>query len=285
MATFFNQATLSYNGNVTNSNIVTGEFREVLSVTKTAVQDDYVANDDITYVVSIINSGTTAFTGLTLRDDLGAYTFDNRELVPLEYVGGSVRYYINGVLQSAPTVTDDDNELVISGINVPAGGNAMIIYEVEANQFAPLGVNDSITNEVTVTGGGISTDITAEETITTENRADLTISKSLSPTTVAENGQLTYTFVIQNSGNTAAVATDDVTVTDTFDPILNNIIVTFNGDVWTEGVEYTYNEETGEFATIPSQITVPAATYTQDEETGVWITNPGVAVLTVTGTV
>ena len=285
MATFFNQATLSYNGNVTNSNVVTGEFLEVLSVTKTAVQDDYVANDDITYVISIVNSGTTAFTGPTLTDDLGAYPFGDGELVPLDYVEGSVRYYVNGVLQAAPAVTTTDDQLVISGINVPAGGNAMIIYEVDANEFAPLGVDDSITNEVTVTGGGISTDVTAEETINTEDRAVLTISKSLSPTTVAENGQLTYTFVIQNSGNTPAVATDDVIVTDTFDPILSNITVTFNGEVWTEGVEYTYDETTGEFATIPGQITVPAATYTQDEETGVWITNPGVAVLTVTGTV
>lgn len=285
MATFFNQATLSYNGNVTNSNIVSGEFLEVLSATKTAVSDDYVANDDVTYVISLVNSGTTNFTGLTLRDNLGAYSFGDETLVPLDYSAGSVRYYINGVLQAAPTVTTDEDELVISGINVPAGGNAMIIYEVQANQFAPLGVNGSITNEVTVTGGGISTDITAEETITTEDRAVLTISKSLSPTTVAENGQLTYTFVIQNSGNTPAVATDDVTVTDTFDPILSNITVTFNGEVWTEGVQYTYNEATGEFATIPSQITVPAATYTQDPDTGVWITNPGVAVLTVTGTI
>jgi len=131
----------------------------------------------------------------------------------------------------------------------------------------------------------VTTEITAQETINTEDRAVLTISKSLSPTTVAENGQLTYTFVIQNSGNTAATAEDNVVVTDTFDPILNPITVTFNGEVWTEGVEYTYDETTGEFATIPGQITVPAATYTQDEETGVWITNPGVAVLTVTGTV
>lgn len=285
MATFFNQATLSYNGNVTNSNIVSGEFLEVLSATKTAVLDDYVANDDVTYVISLVNSGTTNFTGLKLRDNLGAYPFCNRTLVPLTYSEGSVRYYINGVLQPAPTVTTDEDELVICGINVPACGNAMIIYEVQANQLAPLGVDDSITNEVTITGCGIANDVTAEETITTENRAVLTISKSLSPTTVAENGQLTYTFVIQNSGNTPAVATDDVTVTDKFDPILSNITVTFNGEVWTEGAQYTYNEATGEFATIPSQITVPAATYTQDPDTGVWITNPGVAVLTVTGTI
>ncbi|MBR4139864.1 MAG: hypothetical protein IKT88_07890, partial [Lachnospiraceae bacterium] len=103
--------------------------------------------------------------------------------------------------------------------------------------------------------------------------------------TVTENGRLTYTFVIENIGNTAAVATDNVAITDTFNPILTGLTVTYDGAVWTEGVNYTYSEVTGEFATIPGQITVPAATYTQDSVTGEWIVEPGVGVLTVTGTV
>ena len=118
-----------------------------------------------------------------------------------------------------------------------------------------------------------------------ESGANLTISKSICPTIVTENGRLTYTFVIQNIGNTPAVATDDVTITDTFNPILTGLTVTFNGVAWTENVNYTYSEATGEFATIPSQITVPAATYTQDPTTGEWTVDPGIGVLTVTGTV
>ena len=74
-------------------------------------------------------------------------------------------------------------------------------------------------------------------------------------------------------------------VSDTFDPILSGITVTLNGEALTEGVDYTYNEATGLFATTQSRITVPAATYTQDPATGNWITVPGVAVLVVTGTV
>lgn len=35
MAVFFNQATLTYNDTTTNSNIVSGEIIEVLSVSKT----------------------------------------------------------------------------------------------------------------------------------------------------------------------------------------------------------------------------------------------------------
>ena len=48
---------------------------------------------------------------------------------------------------------------------------------------------------------------------------------------------------------------------------------------------YTYDEATGSFVTLPSEITVPAATYTQDPDTGAWVITPGVTTLVVTGTV
>lgn len=53
-------------------------------------------------------------------------------------------------------------------------------------------------------------------------------------------------------------------VTDTFDPILENITITFNGTVLTETTDYTYNKQTGAFVVNAGQITVPAAEFTQD---------------------
>ncbi len=283
MATFTNQAQLSYNNTVTNSNIAVGEILEVLTITKTAVVDEYTQNDRVTYVVQLINSGDTALTGVTVSDDLGAYTFDTLNLVPLTYVPDSVKYFSNGVLQAAP-VTEAGPPLVISGITVPANGNATIVYEAQVNEYAPLSAGAQVENQVTVTGGGI-TPVTANEVITIASGAALSINKSVSPVPVAENGRLTYTFTIQNTGNEEVLATDNAFITDTFDPVLSDLVVTFNGTAWAETTNYTYDETTGQFATVAGQVTVPAATYVQDPTTGAWTITPGVSVLTVTGTV
>ena len=284
MAQFTNQAQLSYNGAVVNSNVAVGEILEVLSASKTAVMDDYTRNDDVTYVISVVNSGTNPVTGLTVTDDLGGYAFGENTIYPLSYVNGSVRMYINGVLQIAPTVSAGP-PLVFSGITLPAGGNLMIIYEAEVTQFAPLDVGDSIVNTATVVGAGIPSTVTVTETVTPEEEPELTITKFIEPVPVAENGTLTYRFIIQNYGNTEAVATDNVAVSDTFDPILNVLTVTLDGTPLTVTTEYTYDVATGVFATVPGRITVPAATYTQDEATGAWIITPGVTELVVVGTV
>lgn len=282
MATFFNQATLSYGSTTVNSNVTTGEIVEVLSVTKTAVYDRYTASSDITYAVNIINSGAIPFTGLTLTDNLGAYAFDTLTLQPLDYVEDSVKYFADGVLQPAPTVTAGP-PLVITGITVPANGTATVLYTARTNGFAPLAVDSSVVNTVTLSGG--ITPVTATETVTAESAPLLNITKSLSPTVVTENGQLTYTFVIENTGNTATIATDNVVVTDTFDPVLSDITVTYNGNIWTSPQNYTYDTTTGLFQTVAGAITVPAATYTQNPQTGEWIIDPGTATITVTGTV
>ena len=283
MATFKNFATLSYNGGVLTSNTVTGELLETLSATKTAVRDVYGVGEDLTYVISLLNTGAVALTNLTLTDDLGGYDFGGTTVYPLAYAAGSVRYYVNGVLQATPAV-DPGPPLSITGISVPAGGNAIIVYEADVTAYAPLASASEIINTVTVTGGGLTTPVVATETVTVRDGASLAISKTLEPAIVSENGQITYTFVIENYGNTDAVATDNVVLSDNFDPILNPISVTYNGAVWTEGVNYTYDAATGAFATVAGQITVPAATYVQNPD-GTWNIIPGSSVVVVSGTV
>lgn len=284
MAIFYNQATLSYKDNVINSNIVTGEIVDVLEADKTAIPTAYTLDDEITYIISIVNSGTTAFTGLAITDNLGEYTFGTGTLVPLTFVEGSLRYFVNGVLQDTLTVTDEQ-PLTITGIDVPADGNAIIVYRAKVNQFAPIEIESVITNTAVISGNGLTEPLSITSTINSSAELNLTITKAINPETVAENGELTYTFTIQNTGAVPAVVSDNLILTDTFDPVLDISSVTFNGIAWTEGTNYTYNETTGEFVTIPGQITVPKADYTQDPTTGSWIVTPGVSVLRVTGTI
>lgn len=285
MATFTNQATLTYNGNTSTSNIVTGEITEILAVTKTTLNDCYYTDIcGIAYVVTLTNSGATAITNVIIDDNLGAYTFGTQTLVPLTYETDSVKYFVNGILQAPPTATITDG-VEFSGITLPANSNAMLIYKANANEFAPLSAQSTITNEVTVTGDGILNAVSATETIGVCESPHLEITKALSPSVVSDNGQITYTLTILNYGNTPAEATDNVIITDNFTPILNNISVSYNGSVWTSPANYTYNTSTGEFATVAGQITLPPATITTDPVTGATTVTPSTATITITGTV
>ena len=284
MAIFSNQATLTYNGNSTNSNIAYGEILDVLVATKTAVEGSYTPGQLVTYAVTLRNTGTAALTGLTITDDLGGYAFNGTTVYPLTYEAGSVTMFTNGVPQAAPAVAAGP-PLVFSDITVPAGGDVVLVYQAQANEYADPAVGGTIENTVTVTGDGLSTPITAVETVGVTTDPALTISKSITPSQVVDNDRVTYTFVIQNSGNEAVIATDNAAITDTFDPILTALTVTFDGAAWTEGVQYNYDETTGVFTTVPGQILVPAATYTQDPVTGAYSATPGIATLVVTGTI
>ena len=285
MATFSNIATLSYNNTTVNSNIVTGELQEVLAASKSSIPGTYTTDEAITYVVSIVNSGTNAFTGLTVTDDLGAYVLadETTTVYPLTYVVDSARYYVDGVLQATPTVTAGP-PLVFTGINVPAGSNALLLYQARTNAFAPLAPDSTIVNNATVSGGGLSEDVIGTATINLSTEPVLRITKALEPTVVTDNGEITYTFTISNYSTTPAVATDSVTLTDTFDPIIDINSVTLDGAPWTVGTNYTYNTATGLFTTVPGAITVPAATTTQNAD-GTWSITPGTATLIVSGTV
>ncbi len=284
MPAFYNQASLFYNNQTVLSNVVQGELVESLSAAKTAVNPAYQVGEPVTYAVSLVNAGNSAYTALTLTDDLGAYPFGGGTVAPLEYVEGSLRLFINGVLQPTPAISDA-RPLTVTGINLPAGSSAILLYQATVTPFAPPSGQAGIINNAVITGAQLSAPLTATEQLLPTPGASLSILKSVNPTTVVDNEPLTYTLTILNSGSEAIVATDNVIVSDTFDPILQLQSVSLNGVLLTEGVDYTYNELTGAFTTLPGAITVPAGTAVRNPVTGVWTVTPGIAELTITGTI
>ena len=285
MATFYNQATLSYGGNVLNSNTTEAELLSGLEIEKRAINTSYEAGGSVVYSITLSNMGSTAYNALSVTDDLGEYEISgDNDAVPLTYVEGSVLYYQNGVLQPAPTVNTTDG-LVFSGIDLPSNSTATLIYETRVNEFAPIAAGSTITNTATTNGGVGVGEISATATVSVSEAPELTIAKAVCPAVLTDNDQLTYTIIVQNLGNTPIVATDEVVIGDVFNPVLSEIAVTLDGAPLEEATAYTYNATTGEFATVAGIVTVPAATYTRDPNTGTATTTPGVAVLTVNGTV
>lgn len=283
MATFSNRAILSYNGVTTASNTVTGELIGALTLEKTALAGSYAAGDSITYTISLVNSGSAALDGLTLTDDLGSFSSGGAELQPLTYADGTAALFINGLPQAAPTVTADDG-LVFTGISVPAGGNALIIYEAEVNSFAPLAAGSEIENTVTASGAQLQNPVSASENVAVSSEPQLSVIKSMYPLTVLENGALTYTFVIENTGSAPAQAGDALSLEDTFSPILSELAVSLDGCPLASPADYAYDAITGEFSTVPGVITVPAAVFTRAADGSVGVT-PGRTTLTVSGRV
>lgn len=285
MAEIFNQAQLSYNSTVISSNVTVGELLPALSLTKTAVGSTYGRGSDVTYIISLMNMSANEYSGVTVTDNLGAYTSGTSTLYPLEYVSGTVRLYENGILGDAPAVSAGP-PLVFSGITVPANGNVILVYKTEVTEFAPLDVGSQITNTATASYAcNRSLSVSDSETVSVTESPDIAITKHMEPTTVIECDTVTYTFVIENYGNTALTAEYGSVLTDTFTPPLTDITVTYNGTVRSSATNYTYSEITGAFATLPGQITVPAATFHQDPVTGIVSITPGSSTLVITGTI
>lgn len=281
MAAFTNQATLSYNGLTAVSNTVTGEILGAVSVAKTAVSQSYSAGGSMTYIISILNTGETALEGLTVTDDLGAYTAKAGELTPLSFVAGSAELFINGVRQEPPAAAEV-SPLTFTGLTVPAGGNAVLVYEAEVNRFAPLETGSSITNTATAgTAGGTAVSASAE--VPVSEGPELSISKALSPASVTENGSVCYTFVIENTGNAPAGEEEELIFRDVFSPALSGVTAELDGEPLSLAADYTYDEAGGEFATLPGALTVPAAGFVTAEDGSVGV-EPGRTTLTITGT-
>ncbi len=278
MATIItNRASVSYNyGTETAtavSNLATTVLQGAVAIEKTSLAGTYTPGDTLTYIIGVTNSGETWIDSLEITDDLGAYEGEEGTVVPLDYAGGAL-LYINGVPQGEITGTVGDGGVTFTVPQIPAGGNALIVYNAVVNGEAPAAQGGTITNTASAVYSGET--VSASSTVTAEESAQLSIVKTMSPNPVVTGGLLTYDFDITNTGNMAA---ENVVLTDAFAPAPSNVTVAVNG---TEVAPENYTYVAG-VLTFPAggayALTVPAASFTPGTPR-----TPGRVKITVTGT-
>ncbi|MBE6548592.1 MAG: DUF11 domain-containing protein [Ruminococcaceae bacterium] len=286
-----NRAQITFNyGNVQGasaaSNLATTTLQGPLNVIKNSLNTSYSANDELTYIITLENTGNSAIDGVVVTDNLGRFTPPNmtQPVTPLTYIGPA-QLYINGVLsnQLATDVTAT-GELQFTIASLPGNSNAIIVYIVQVNEYAPLSVDfGSITNTVLADADGLCESSVDTNTIAVLEAADVRLIKQMSPDPVVCGEQITYTINMYNYGNIPAT---NVQLTDVFSPAPENISVYVNGTLLSDG--YTYDEATGTL-TLPAiadeSSIIPAATYTRDIQTGIVTTQPGAVSVVITGTI
>lgn len=282
--TITNQASLNfqYNGQsgFVRSNIATATLTEPITVTKNAIEDSYRVGDELTFAVSFINGGTTALTGVVAADDLGSYQVGAAQTVPLTFTAPAL-LYLNGVYSGTVSSEVTDEGVRFRVPSLAAQTNALIVYKVMVNAGASPEIGSQITNTVTISADNLSTPISDSHTVTAEEYAEVTVTKSMSPAVVVDGSTISYTFVINNYGNTSAT---DVVLTDTFNPAPENISVQINGDT-VSASDYSYTNDVLTLpATSAAALSLPAATFTRDSTTGETTVTPSSLIITVTGT-
>ena len=178
-------------------------FAGDLSVTKTDAPDPVDAGSNITYTVTVANSGAGDITAVTLTDAVpGGTTFVSLTAPPgwgctTPAVGGT-----GTVTCTRPTLTSGASEVFTLVVNVNSTTGSTV-----SNTASATGTGE--------TGGNTANNSDTETTAV--NFADLSVSKTDSPDPVAAGSNITYTIAVNNTGGLAAAAAtlQDAIPTDT----------------------------------------------------------------------
>ena len=281
MAIITNQANLTYTCGTTTasvaSNVATAEMNAALSAAKRVLDESYRPGSDLTYILSFENGGNSAITNLPVLDDLGAYTpaGATAPVQPLTCTGPAA-LYVDGIFSSELSPTVQENGVLFTILEIPAGSNALLVYQATVNGFAPLTPGSEIENIASI---GTTDPQTVSATVPAASYADVSITKEMAPNPVSPGDTMTVTFTIENRGNANAT---DLQLTDDFPLALTDVSVTVNGAPLSD---FTFENST---LTLPSgtqtTLSVPAATFTQDE-TGAVTVIPGKLTVVMTGTI
>ena len=287
MATIItNRATVNYNSGTSTavafSNTTSTVLNGNLSISKSSLSDSYRIGQELTYVITVSNNGNSVAQSISVVDDLGTFTEGQSDITPLTYVG-TAQLFINGIFASSLDAILSSNSVIFEIESIPAGGTAQIFYRARVNGFACTAVGATITNTVCadfLCNCPCEEAICDSYTVHAEEYADLRVTKSACPNPVTCGERLNYVIDIFNYGNIDA---NEIVITDTFNPALEDLTVTVNGVTLTEdrykyvGGVLTISRLTG------SDISVPAAICERDDETFEVTTLPGKITVSVSG--
>ncbi|WP_156888952.1 isopeptide-forming domain-containing fimbrial protein [Rhodococcus sp. BH4] len=173
------------------------------------------AGDTITYTVTGANTGKTALTPATIKDDLSA-VLNNAAVVP-----GSLKATIDGAPVAAPTLS---GSTLSWSANLPAGKSVVLTYQVKVN--AGVAAGTVLNNKVTGTAKPpTGPDITPPPVETNHSVPGFTLAKTADPisgSTVQAGESIKYTVTGTNTGKTKL---DPVQINDDLGAVLNNAAV------------------------------------------------------------
>lgn len=279
MATILNNsATLTYNsGDGTGSaasNVVSTSLLDSYGITaqKVSANDSFRPSENITYLVTVTNTGTQPLYAVQVTDDLAQ---------------GQLTYVANSAL-----VIDDEGAtpvtpvsvvpLVIPAADVLASGESVtVLYVAQVSSTI-----DETVDEITNTAQTVARQQSAEGpvvegepssvTIPREDFAQVDVVKAVDKAIISSGDTLTYTFTIENSGNIPAT---NVVITDTLPVGFEITSIESETDGVTtvyDATDYTVSSDNTLILPVGEKtITVPA----RNEESN------GVTTVTVTGVV
>ncbi|WP_299921853.1 hypothetical protein [uncultured Nocardioides sp.] len=178
-----------------------------VSVTKSVSPIAPVPGEDVTYTVVVTNNGPSAARGVTLEDDLAD------ELTDLQVSTG---------VTPDPCTIESGNDVSCAFGDLAASGAASRVV-VTITGGLPAGFTGDLDNTVFVDSVTDSTPAnnTATADATVAPRADVSITKSLTPDPPVPGRPLTYTLVVTNNGPSVA---RDVEVSDDVDDAVTGLV-------------------------------------------------------------
>ncbi|WP_154606698.1 isopeptide-forming domain-containing fimbrial protein [Rhodococcus sp. AQ5-07] len=200
------------------TNLCTTHPMPGFTVAKTAVPatgSTVQAGDIITYTVTGANTGKTALTPATIKDDLSA-VLNNAAVVP-----GSLKATVDGAPATAPTLS---GSTLSWSADLQAGKSVVLTYQVKVNDGVAAGtvLNNKVTGIAKPPTGPEITPPTVE---TNHSVPGFKLEKTADPisgSTVQAGESIKYTVTGTNTGKTNL---DPVKINDDLGAVLNNAAV------------------------------------------------------------